>query len=160
MMKRIIWVLMLIVISFGVFAAEQKITVEMLVGEWKCSLIDFKQQFYTNGKLDSINNYSDVDESMKTITHTFKKENGLLIEYYYLPSVKHTFRNDLSNCSDLSHCVDIEYYKNTAWIAVSTYRGYVSNDEFKMNFLEISRHFKTGELSSEYRTESICTRIK
>lgn len=58
---------------------------------------------------------------MKTITHTFKKENGLLIEYYCLSSVKHTYRNDLSNCSDFSHCVDIESYKNTVWIEVSTY---------------------------------------
>lgn len=148
-------------ISLYVYAEENKITADYLIGKWECSLTDYGRKSYENGKINSIERYSDTPEWIRTINYTFVKEKGALIRYYYHSELNHTVITDLSACSNLSHCVDIGgYIQDYATTASSTIITYISNNKFKIGFQEVSRHPFTRQLSSEFSTEYVCTRIK
>lgn len=148
-------------ISLSVYGEENKITADYLIGKWECSLTDYGRKFYENGKIDFIEGYSDAVEYIRTRTYTFVKENGALKRSYYHSELNRTLVADLSDCSNLSHCVDIGgYIQDYATIASSTIITYISNNKFKIGLREVSRHPITRQLSSEFNSEYVCTRIK
>lgn len=70
-------------ISLSVYAEENKITADYLIGKWECSLTDYGRKSYENGKIDFLEGYSDAAEDIRTRTYTFVKENGALKRSYY-----------------------------------------------------------------------------